>query len=107
MLPDLDGYEIYHMIRERAEWDSIRIIFLTAKNREADMAKGLAMGADDYVVKPFSVKELLARVEAVLRRSPERPSDVAEIPIPGGRIDVARREVLIAGIAHRRARRRP
>ena len=51
------------------------------------------MGADDYVVKPFSVKELLARVQAVLRRSPERPTDVERVEIPGGTADLARREV--------------
>ena len=54
MLPDLDGYEIYQMIRQRTEWESIRVIFLTAKNRDADMAKGIAMGADAYITKPFS-----------------------------------------------------
>ena len=55
--------------------------------------EGLRAGADDYVVKPFSVKELLARVEAVLRRSPGRPSDVPEVKIPGGVADFSRREL--------------
>src|SRR5208337_4409802 len=68
------------------------IIILTAKGDEADRVRGLREGADDYVVKPFSVKELLARIEAVLRRSAERPVDVRELQIPGGRIDLARRE---------------
>ncbi len=62
MLPDLDGYEIYQLIRQRPEWNHIRIVFLTAKNRESDMAKGLAMGADDYITKPFSNAALLEKV---------------------------------------------
>jgi DNA-binding response OmpR family regulator len=66
MLPDLDGYEIYHMIRQRREWDAIRIIFLTAKNRESDIAKGLAMGADDYITKPFSNTELLGKIRQLI-----------------------------------------
>lgn len=66
MLPDLDGYEIYHMIRQRREWDSIRIIFLTAKNRESDITKGLAMGADDYITKPFSNTELLDKIRQII-----------------------------------------
>jgi DNA-binding response OmpR family regulator len=69
------------------------VIILTARGEEADRVRGLRDGADDYVVKPFSVKELLARVEAVLRRSPERPCDMAVVPIPGARIDLDRREV--------------
>jgi DNA-binding response OmpR family regulator len=66
MLPDLDGYEIYEMIRQRSEWASIRIIFLTAKNREADMTKGLAMGADAYITKPFSNKELVRMISELI-----------------------------------------
>lgn len=66
MLPDLDGYEIYQMIRQREEWNSIRIIFLTAKNREADMAKGLAMGADAYITKPFSNTELMGKIRELI-----------------------------------------
>ncbi|MGD8703526.1 MAG: response regulator [Desulfosarcina sp.] len=66
MLPDLDGYEIYQMIRQRPEWESIRIIFLTAKNRDADMAKGLAMGADAYITKPFSNTELIQKIRALI-----------------------------------------
>jgi DNA-binding response OmpR family regulator len=66
MLPDLDGYEIYQMIRQRKEWESIRIIFLTAKNREADMAKGLAMGADAYITKPFSNAQLMRTIRELI-----------------------------------------
>jgi DNA-binding response OmpR family regulator len=66
MLPDLDGYEIYQMIRSRREWESIRVIFLTAKNRDADIAKGLAMGADAYVTKPFSNTELMEKIRKLI-----------------------------------------
>ncbi len=69
------------------------IIILTARGEENDRVEGLRLGADDYVVKPFSVKELLARVEAVLRRSPERPRELSEVPFPGGVADLARFEV--------------
>jgi DNA-binding response OmpR family regulator len=69
------------------------IIILTARGEEADRVQGLRFGADDYVVKPFSVRELLARVEAVLRRSPERPSQVRKIPFQGGVVDLARCEI--------------
>lgn len=66
MLPDLDGYEIYQMIRHRSDWDAIRVIFLTAKNRDADMAKGLAMGADAYITKPFSNTRLVETIRALI-----------------------------------------
>ena len=58
--------------------------------------RGLRVGADDYVVKPFSVRELLARVDAVLRRSPERPTDVRWVTVPEGTADLERREVRFA-----------
>jgi DNA-binding response OmpR family regulator len=69
------------------------VIILSARGEENDRVTGLRLGADDYVVKPFSVDELLARIDAVLRRSPSRPTDVSDIPIPGGNIDFARCEV--------------
>ncbi|MCU0873617.1 MAG: response regulator transcription factor, partial [Pirellulaceae bacterium] len=65
----------------------------TAMGDEADRVRGLRLGADDYVVKPFSVSELMARVQAVLRRSPQRPTDVSEAAVPGGVIDFSRNEI--------------
>ena len=70
-LPGLSGFEILKQVRQRRPTQPV--IILTAKGDESDRVRGLKQGADDYVVKPFSVKELMARVEAVLRRSPERP----------------------------------
>ena len=66
MLPDLDGYEIFQLIRENPAWDDIRIIFLTAKNRDVDMAKGLNLGADAYITKPFSNVDLLNKVKSLI-----------------------------------------
>jgi DNA-binding response OmpR family regulator len=91
VLPGRDGFEILREVRRLRP--TLPIIVLTARGDETDRVRGLRDGADDYVVKPFSVKELLARVEAVLRRSAERPVDVAKIEIPGGTIDLERREV--------------
>ncbi len=91
VLPGMDGLDILREIRKSRP--SLPVIVLTARGDESDRIQGLRLGADDYVVKPFSVKELIARVEAVLRRSPERPTDVVEIPFAGGCADLARREV--------------
>ena len=66
MLPDLDGYEIFQMIRENKAWDDIKVIFLTAKNRDVDVAKGLNLGVDAYITKPFSNAEILEKVQALL-----------------------------------------
>ena len=66
MLPGIDGFEVCRLVRERS---SCPIIMLTAKGAEEDKVRGLRLGADDYVTKPFSAQELLARVEAVLRRA--------------------------------------
>lgn len=91
VLPGCDGFEILAEVRRLRP--TMPVIVLTARGEETDRVRGLRGGADDYVVKPFSVKELLARVEAVFRRSAERPSDLAELVIPGGRIDFERQEV--------------
>ena len=91
VLPKRDGFDILKEVRRLRP--TLPIIILTSRGEEANRVNGLRDGADDYVVKPFSVKELLARIEAVIRRSAERPSEVSEIKIPGGLIDTARREV--------------
>ena len=91
VLPGRDGLEILQAVR--ALRPTQPVILLTARGDESDRVAGLRLGADDYVVKPFSVKELLARVEAVLRRSPERPQDVTRIKLPEGVADLARSEV--------------
>ncbi len=68
MLPDYDGFRIAQHIKSNVELKDIPIVFLTAKDMEADKLKGFSLGADDYITKPFSMKEFLARVKAVLRR---------------------------------------
>ena len=90
-LPGTPGMEILKAVRESRPTQPV--IILTAKGDESDRIAGLRNGADDYVVKPFSIKELVARVQAVLRRSPERPSDVSEVDFPGGIADFQRREL--------------
>ncbi|MGH7146169.1 MAG: response regulator transcription factor [Planctomycetota bacterium] len=91
VLPGKSGLEILRAVRQARP--TLPVIVLTAKGDEADRVAGLQAGADDYVVKPFSVKELLARVAAVLRRSPGRPSDLTQWAFAGGAADLARREV--------------
>ena len=91
VLPGPSGLDILRKVR--ASRPTLPVIILTARGDESDRVAGLKLGADDYIVKPFSVKELLARVEAVLRRSPQRPTDVALVTIPSGVADFARREI--------------
>ncbi|HYG74371.1 MAG TPA: response regulator transcription factor [Planctomycetota bacterium] len=91
ILPERDGLEILREVKQVRP--ATPVIILTAKGDENDRVAGLRLGADDYVVKPFSVKELLARVEAVLRRSPERPVDISKIDLRCGTADFARREI--------------
>lgn len=95
VLPGCDGLEILQQVRR--VHPTLPMIILTARGEEAERVRGLREGADDYVVKPFSVNELLARIEAVLRRSPARPVDVPHVGLPGGVIDFQRREVRFAG----------
>jgi DNA-binding response OmpR family regulator len=91
VLPGKSGLDILREVRSARP--TLPVIILSARGEERDRVSGLRLGADDYVVKPFSVNELLARIDAVLRRSPSRPIDVTTWPIPGGRIDFARCEV--------------
>jgi DNA-binding response OmpR family regulator len=91
-LPDIDGLEV---CRELRQTSSIPVIFLTARDTEVDRVLGLELGADDYVTKPFSPAELVARVKAVLRRA-EAAAPTAEVLQVGGvTIDVGRREIRI------------
>jgi len=96
MLPGIDGLEVMRRVRERPDRKSA-IILLTAKGAEADRVIGLRLGADDYVVKPFSPAELVARVDAVLRRVDPAPE--AAPPIEHGDlvIDPAARRVFVRG----------
>jgi DNA-binding response OmpR family regulator len=91
VLPGKTGLEILREVRDTRP--TLPVIILSARGEENDRVTGLRLGADDYVVKPFSVDELLARVEAVLRRSPARPTDIEGVAIPNGHIDFARCEV--------------
>jgi two-component system, OmpR family, KDP operon response regulator KdpE len=92
----VDGYQVAQHIRE---FSDVPIIMLTAKARESDMLRGFEAGADDYLTKPFSAKELLARVRAVLKRARQTPLEPAEQEIRCGelRVDLPRREVTLEG----------
>ena len=96
MLPEIDGYELCQRIREFAPTP---IIMLTAKVEDVDKVKGLKLGADDYITKPFNVQELLARIEAVLRRT--RSSEEVNIPrtftCGDVCVDFAQRRVTVRG----------
>lgn len=91
MLPELDGFSVLERLRRTHP--TLPVIMVTARGAEEDRVRGLTDGADDYVVKPFSAKELLARVEAVLRRSPQRTQDVSRLRVDSRTIDLERREV--------------
>ncbi len=75
MLPEIDGLSICKILKGNEKTSGIRILMLTAKSQEPDIVVGLELGADDYVTKPFSPRELVARVKAVLRRGREKPKD--------------------------------
>ena len=99
MLPGLDGIEVCRKIKEDPVTRAIPIIMVTAKDEESDVVLGLGVGADDYVTKPFSPKELLARVKAVLRRGPIRTDEGAYERIVRGDValDADRHELLVEG----------
>ena len=96
MLPEMDGLEVCRRLRGDAATATVPIIMLTAKSDEVDRVVGLELGADDYVAKPFSPKELVARVRAVLRRA--RPETPGRVFREGGiMLDPARHAVTVSG----------
>jgi len=96
MMPEMDGFAVCERIRE---FSTVPIIMLTAKGDEEHKVRGLNLGADDYVIKPFSANELLARVRAVLRRAQRTAPDFGDSRFSRGdlNIDFARAEVSVAG----------
>lgn len=95
MLPGMDGYDVCKAIRGNKELKNTSIIMLTAKGEELDKILGLELGADDYITKPFSVRELLARVKAVLRRSNKSTEEIEKFTYENLSVDFGRREVRI------------
>ncbi|HBL24027.1 MAG TPA: two-component system response regulator [Deltaproteobacteria bacterium] len=99
MLPDVDGLEICKYLRGQERFSSIPIIMLTAKTEETDKVIGLELGADDYVTKPFSTRELVARVRAVLRRHGRKDEESRRIVVSDlVTIDLDRHEVEVEGV---------
>ena len=112
MLPELDGIELCRALRSDPSTARVPVIMLTAKDEEADVVLGLGVGADDYITKPFSPRELVARVQAMLRRTAaaaDAPAsedrdrtltedpDRARVEVPGVQVDPDRHEVLVDG----------
>lgn len=104
MLPGVDGLTVCKKLKDKPQTASIPIIMLTAKGEESDIVKGLNLGADDYVTKPFSPKVLIARVQAVLRRTRDALDEIAEdgdqdksITVRDLTILLGRHEVLVSG----------
>jgi two-component system KDP operon response regulator KdpE len=96
VLPQMDGYEVLRRIRQTSD---VPVIMLTVKEEERDKVKALGMGADDYIVKPFHVLELLARIRAIQRRRVVQPRIAEAAPLVCGdlRIDFLERKVTVAG----------
>jgi DNA-binding response OmpR family regulator len=105
MLPKMDGFEVCRAIKQNTRLKDIPVIMLTAKGEEVDRIVGLELGADDYVVKPFSPRELMLRIKAILRRvkAEESPKDIIRrgvlvIDVPKHRVTVNNKEVELTPI---------
>jgi two-component system phosphate regulon response regulator PhoB len=109
MLPDIQGTEVCRTLRAQPGTQDLPVIMLTAKGEEMDRVVGFELGADDYVVKPFSVRELLLRIQAVLRRRQAAASGTAEelaagdlrVDVPGHRVFVSDNEVQLTAMEFR------
>lgn len=98
MLPGEDGLAILRKLKEKPETKDIPVIMLTAKSSEIDKVKGLDLGADDYVTKPFGVMELISRIKAVMRRTNKNSSDNNVLEFKDILLDLQRHEVLVSGV---------
>src|SRR5262249_55038983 len=94
MLPGMDGWQVCQALRRDTETSNVPIIMLTARGEEADRVRGLEIGADDYVTKPFSPKELVARVTALLRRVDRRKTPSRVVRYGPITIDIDRHQVM-------------
>lgn len=98
MMPDLNGVQICRMLRADPKLKNVPVVFLTAKAEENDRIQGLETGADDYICKPFSTKELLLRVQSILRRTSEiSPPEPKHLQVGQIRVDTERHEVTVGG----------
>ena len=97
MLDGKDGYQILKELRESEEYKDIPVIIITAKDNEFDKVKGLDMGADDYITKPFGVLETISRIKALLRRVPQNESNSSVLEYEDVLIDYKKRKVFVDG----------
>ncbi|EPX57872.1 Phosphate regulon transcriptional regulatory protein PhoB (SphR) [Cystobacter fuscus DSM 2262] len=97
MLPDLAGSEVLRLFKSDGELRKVPVIIVSAKGQESDRIQGLELGADDYVVKPFSVRELLLRVKAVLRRADAEAGPEAQLSVGEIQLDTSRHQVRARG----------
>ena len=97
MLPDVSGTELCRMIRARPEWAGVLVLMLTAKGDEVDRIVGFELGADDYVTKPFSPRELVLRVRALLRRRAAPTAEPGVLERDGVRVDLERHRCFVDG----------
>lgn len=97
MLPDVAGSEVLRMFKSDSELRKVPVVIVSAKGQEADRIQGLEAGADDYVVKPFSVRELMLRVKAVLRRSDAEDQPAPQLSAGDIQLDTSRHQVRVKG----------
>ena len=98
MLPKMDGFEVCRVLKGSSQTNRTPILIISARGEEADIVRGLEIGADDYITKPFSTRILVARVTALLRRvGEERPSEKSALQLGEFSIDPGKFEVLLAG----------
>lgn len=97
MMGEMSGFRMARLLREKPETAAVPIVFCTAKDSEDDTVAGLNLGADDYIAKPFSIREVLARVRSVLRRSDRLAEEGKSIVFEGLQVDLARKVCTLDG----------